>query len=129
MATEVDVKTDWLKTNIFTYVMIAVCAFIVGILMANAIYFRKIATSSTASAIPKDQANVMFVFNLIMVLIVGCVMVYAIFRAVVGVSRYNRYKQNVKDGLSSVKNWATSHAEGIPSSSSTAVGAPADAGK
>lgn len=117
MATEVSEKTQWSKTNIFTFVVIGVCAFIVGILMANAIYFRKIATSTKETAIPKDQANVMFVFNLIMTLIVGGVMIYAILMAVLGISRINKYKQSIKDGLSSAKNWATSHTEGIPSSS------------
>lgn len=106
-------KTDWMQTNIFTYVVIIVCAFILGILIANAVYFRRIADSTTSSAIPKDQARNMFYFNLVMIIFVGLVFAFAVFRAIVGIARYNQIRMATSTRIDQFGNWAVAPQTGL----------------
>ena len=107
-------KTDWMQTNIFIYVVIIVCVFVLGILIANAVYFRRIADSTLGTTVvPKDQARNMFYLNLIMIMIVGVVFCFAVFRAIVGITRYNRFKEATSSRFDQFGTWAVQPQAGL----------------
>jgi heme/copper-type cytochrome/quinol oxidase subunit 2 len=108
-------QSDWMYTNIFTYAIIIISIFIFGVLVSNAVYFRRIADAKTTnSAISKSQATNMFYLNLLMALGIGIIMIFSIIRAIIGFRRYNQLKGVVVHQGRRVVQWAQAPAAGVP---------------
>lgn len=65
---------------VFLWVVLVVSAFIVGVMIANTVYFNRIYKSGGSSAIPQRNANIMQWLNGIFAAISGAVFIWSIFR-------------------------------------------------
>lgn len=114
-------SSSYKDTNIFIIVVLVCALFIMGVLIANVVYFGKLRKNSSNSAIDKTQANNMYSLNIVMMLPVIVVVCYAIFKLVVGARKYNDYKSRagdyVQDRYTASKNWAVAPVSGYSRSS------------
>jgi hypothetical protein len=85
------------NSNFFIYAVLVFTIVVMGILIANVVYFRSIRNDDASTAVSKTQANNMFVLNSIMLAIVVCVFLYSSITILLGSRRINEYKQVVTD--------------------------------
>ena len=112
-------KTNSIDTNIFVYAVLIVSVFIAGILIANAVYFRKISNGLVENvSMPKAQAKNMYILNLLLLIPVGAVMIYAVVKIILGAKRYEDLKSTAVVKYGKAKSWATKNPYGfIPATS------------
>jgi heme/copper-type cytochrome/quinol oxidase subunit 2 len=132
MSSDMQVNGDVRDSNIFIYFVLVVSILIMGILIANTVYFKRIADSTVDNvAISKSEANSMFILNLLFMIPIFGVVLYAVIKLILGSRKYNTIKgmalSKAVDLKTRVKSWANSSPSGVlPGTTGGQVGSLAD---
>ena len=108
-----NLSSTLVQTNIFVYFVIVLLVMVIGILIANIVYYKKLVDDKVETAISLKQAKNMYYINMVLMFLALGILIYAIIRVVVGAKTLNILEDKLSQKLNKVGKWSFMTPDGI----------------